>query len=130
MKTTFWFALSCSILAALPAFASCPQGDIVQNCVVDPSDLAALAGQWLAGKDRPAGMVLVKGGAFRPDNGDAWVQMPDYLIGRYEVTNAEYAYFLNHSQSYSSFFYDFRMSILRFGDIGHYSFTVVPGQRE
>src|SRR5512147_3024798 len=125
MKTTSVIALSCLAFVTLQVFASCPQGDIVRDCVVDPSDLAALAGQWMAGKDRPANMVLVKGGAFRPDNGDTWVQMPDYLIGRYEVTNAEYAYFLNHSQSYSGFFYDDRMSILRSGELGHYSFAVV-----
>jgi len=128
MRTAFGFALCCSILAVLPAFASCPLGDLVRDCVVDPSDLAVLASQWMAGKDRPDGMVLVKSGAYRPDNGDTWVQMPDYLIGRYEVTNAEYAEFLNKSQSYSSFFYDSRMSIQRFGDVGHYSFTVVPGR--
>jgi formylglycine-generating enzyme required for sulfatase activity len=130
MRMPFGLTLICSFLAALPAFASCPQGDILRDCIVDPSDLVVLASQWQAGKDRPDGMLLVKGGAFRPDNGQAWVQMPDYLIGRYEVTNAEYAYFLNKSQSYSSFFYDNRMSILRTGELGHYSFTVVPGRED
>lgn len=127
MKTAVSFALCCSILAALPAFASCPQGDIVRDCIVDPSDLAVLAGQWQAGKDRPDGMLLVKSGAFRPDNGDAWVQIPDYLIGRYEVTNAEYTAFLNEQDAYKSFDYDSRMSILR-SETYPYTFTPVAGR--
>lgn len=127
MRTAFGLAMICSILAAVPAFASCPQGDIVRDCVVDPSDLAVLASQWLAGKDRPDGMLLVKSGAFRPDNGDAWVQMPDYLIGRYEVTNAEYTAFLNEQDAYKSFEYDSRMSILR-SETYPYTFTTVAGR--
>ncbi len=127
MRTAFGVALSCSILAVVPAFASCPQGDIVLNCVVDPSDLAVLAGQWLAGKDRPEGMVLVKSGPYQPDNGQSWVSVSDYLIGKYEVTNAEYAAFLNEHDAYKSFDYDSRMSILR-SQTYPYTFTPVAGR--
>jgi formylglycine-generating enzyme required for sulfatase activity len=79
------------------------------------------------GKGDP--MVLVPAGSYREDGGSNWVFVSSYMIGKYEVTNAQYAEFLNDADPYSQN-WDIAMEIARSGSSGSYSYTPIEGKEQ
>ena len=111
------------LLLGLPGFAQCPFADLTADCFVDLVDFAViadnwmveadmsslfdLAGHWLTGVSGPQGMmfVTIPGGTFQM--GDSFyegltderpvhtVTISTFKMSKYEVTNAQYAEYLN-----------------------------------
>jgi formylglycine-generating enzyme required for sulfatase activity len=79
------------------------------------------------GKGDP--MVLVSAGSYKEDGGANWVFVASYMIGKYEVTNAQYAEFLNDADPTSQHWVT-TMEIGRSGSSGSYSYTPVEGKEQ
>jgi len=79
------------------------------------------------GKGDP--MVLVSAGSYKEDGGLNWVFVASYMIGKYEVTNAQYAEFLNDADPTSQHWVT-TMEIGRSGSSGSYSYTPVEGKEQ
>lgn len=93
----------------LPVFAECPSADLTGDCRVNLADLAMLAGEWLTGRGVPADMALIPGGTFMMGNSFSEgtvdelpvhsVTLSPFYMGKFAVTNAQYAEFLNSALS-------------------------------
>ena len=93
-------------LSASPILADCPSADLTGDCFVDLADFTALAHQWLSGDPNiPADMAYIPGGGFEMGDHHDGVEaherplhpvlLDPFFMGRYEVTNQQYADFLN-----------------------------------
>jgi formylglycine-generating enzyme required for sulfatase activity len=73
-------------------------------------------------------MVLVAAGEYWEDGDDKIsVHVPEYYIGKYEVTNLNYCEFLNDRNRSSSDNWDSRMKIQRIGSEGNYQYIPMSG---
>jgi len=79
------------------------------------------------GKGDP--MVLVPAGSYKEDGGSNWIFVASYMIGKYEVTNSQYAAFLNDADPTSQHWVT-TMEIGRSGTSGSYSYTPVEGKEQ
>lgn len=103
MKSSF--ALLVVSCLGLSCFAVCPSADLTGDCYVDIADFAEFALQWLTGDGVPDDMVSIPGGAFQM--GDSLyegspielpvhtVTLDSFFMGKYPITNGQYAAFLN-----------------------------------
>jgi len=93
----------------------CPSADLTGDCFVDFEDFAILASQWLTvGIPIPSDMVLIPAGTFQM--GDSFnegysdelplhtVQLDSFAMGKFEVTNQQYCYYLNSAIGRGSIF--------------------------
>ncbi|RKY10303.1 MAG: hypothetical protein DRP56_01395, partial [Planctomycetota bacterium] len=108
----------------------CGCADIVCDGKVNMADLNTVTDNWLVGSG-PGSMVLVPAGWFpyqNTSNPDDWVFVDSFMIGKYEVTNAEYYQFLNNNQPDSDSHWISSMEINRSGEQGAYNYEVHSGK--
>jgi len=74
-------------------------------------------------------MVPVPAGSYPIDGGANWVFVASYMIGKYEVTNAQYAAFLNNADPTAAH-WDAGMEIGRTGSSGSYYYTPVESKEQ
>ena len=97
----------CATISAISSGA-CPRADINGDCKVNLEDFAIMASEWLTeGIPDPAGMVFVSIPAGTFQMGDSFgegssnelpvhtVTLSSFTMSKYEVTNGQYAEFLN-----------------------------------
>ena len=102
-------ALICMVLLLVGvSFGVCPSADLTGDCKVNLADFAVFASQWLTeGIPGLDGMVFVTIPAGTFDMGDSFsegssgelpvhtVTLSSFKMSKYEITNAQYAEFLN-----------------------------------
>ena len=79
----------------------------------------------------PESMVLVAEGWFpyqNTSNPTSWVYVDSFMIGKYEVTNAQYVQYLNNRQPDSDTHWNNNMKIDRYGQAGGYTYAVHSGK--
>lgn len=72
-------------------------------------------------------IVLVPGGWFLYD-GNSWRDVGGFYIDKYEVTNEQYAHFLNEADPSSQYYTTSNLDIARGGESGNYYYVVIPGR--
>ena len=93
-------------ISGVSALADCPSADLTGDCFVDFEDFAMMANQWLTGDPCvPDDMVYIPNGEFEMGrhvgSGDSdelpvhTVLLDSFNIGRYEINNRQYCYYLN-----------------------------------
>jgi len=141
---TVWIAVSNNGGSSWRVPARTFSGDVGQG--ITPGSNKAVA--WDAGNDMagmvgsfkvrvfaddgnaPESMVLVGSGWFPYQNTfdpEAWVYVDSFMMGKYEVTNAQYVQFLNNADPTAQHWTS-NMEIDRFGDSGSYTYEVHDGR--
>ena len=103
MKKTI--LISAILMFSASGHATCPTGDLSGDCFVGLADLAVIANQWMMGGIRDIVFVDIPSGTFQM--GDSFnegqggelpvhaVTLSSFKMSKYEVTNAQYAEYLN-----------------------------------
>lgn len=69
-------------------------------------------------------MVIVPASEFNPAGDNNWIYVPTMMMDQFEVTNAQYAEFLNETtEDQTGKYYDSQMEIIQTGTTGSYTYS-------